>query len=81
MSTLSNKYKFGPQRNGMTHEQWRASRRVRSGARMFFERGMGKPGVNCTAQNQTTYNVGRNKAKREARAALKARASHRANRA
>lgn len=75
MSTIHNRTKHGPQQSGMTHAQWRAAQRVRSGARWFFRAGMGKPGVNCTKQNQTTYYVGHNEAKREARA------SRRANRA
>ena len=75
MSTLRNRSKHGPQQSGMTHAQWRAAQRVGSGSRWFFRAGMGEPGVNCTAQNRTTYVVGRNKAKREARA------SRRANRA
>lgn len=69
MSTLNNRKKFGPQRSGMTHAQWRQAQRVRSGARWFFNRSLAKPGINCSRSNPSTYCVGRNAAKRKARAA------------
>jgi hypothetical protein len=77
MSTLRNRTKAAPQRSGMTHAKWQAVQALQPAARMLHEsaRYVGyatghESKTPIKAVTGGTYNVGRNAAKRAARAAV-----------
>lgn len=81
MNTLGNQHKFLTQRSGMTHARWRAVQHLPSEPRMFhastklvwmpnplsMQDGITRPPLPFIRKDQGTYDVGRNKAKRERR--------------